>query len=78
MLSLLWILWSGLIFVIMDMSGSGLIFVLVNINPWILTEYIVKYIMGQAFLATSLFDYSMSALPTPILYKGQTVRLFTY
>ena len=45
MLSLLWILWSGLIFVIMDMSGSGLIFVLVNINPWILTEYIVRNIL---------------------------------
>ena len=25
---------------------------------------------GQAFIATSLFDSSMSALPTPILHKG--------
>ena len=33
---------------------------------------------GQAFIATLLFDSSMSALPTPILHKGLTVRLFTY
>ena len=39
------------------LSGSRLIFVLVNINPWILTEYIVRNILCNE---TSYFTWSPS------------------